>query len=132
MPNHFPTSSPRFKPLSPIPSPDRANLEPDRTSCHRWGQRRHTGEQVAAYLAVGNTVTHGLDAHSLFVLAQSEPIFHLPAIQMGLDDLGCSPVPVVGVDDRLAEPFLFPAQPVEVIAEAQRQVPAPPGELHWR
>ncbi len=52
-------------------------------------------------------MTYRTGADQLIILAESEPIFHLPAGQTGLDDLADRPIGIIGDDNVLAEPLLF-------------------------
>ena len=55
--------------------------------------------------------------HLIVVLGLTEPIFHDPAIQVGLNDIIDRPIHLVGNDDIFAEAVDVAADPVVIFAK---------------
>lgn len=80
------------------------------------GHRNHAGKQVTAYLAVG-PVPQWPRRDKLVVFALPEAILDLPPVQAGLDDLGRSPIRIVGDDDIATESGPLASHTISVLAE---------------
>ena len=81
----------------------------------------HTGEQVAADLAVG-PVEQGIDPHMTGGLARSELVFDAGAVERGSDDRLGRPGMVVCDNDVFAHQRLMSANLCQVFAKAHRAV----------
>ena len=81
------------------------------------GKGNHTGEQVAADLAVG-PVEHGIDLHMTGGLARSELLLDAGAVERGTDDRLGRPHMVVSDNDVFAHHRLMSADLLRVFAKA--------------
>jgi hypothetical protein len=85
------------------------------------GKGHHTGEQVAADLAVG-PVEHGIDPHMAGGLARPELVLNAGAVEGGTDDRLGRPRMVVSDNDVFAHHRLMSADLLRVFAKAHRAV----------
>jgi len=85
------------------------------------GKGNHTGEQVAADLAVG-PVEHGINPHMAGGLARPELLLNAGAVERSTDDRLSRPRMVVSDNDVFAPHRLMSADLLSIFAEAHRAV----------
>lgn len=56
--------------------------------------------------------------YQVIIIAEPEPVFHLPTIKTGFHDFSGCPIDIIGDDDILTEHRLFSTNGIRIFSEA--------------